>query len=278
MGKKTTLHEALELVGLTDTGLLREHNEDAIGFDNDLGFVILADGMGGYNAGEVASSIAIEEISRGLSDVISGTPLHAPQGETPWPMAHHILRNAIDMANAVIYTTARRDPRFAGMGTTLATGLFYDNRLLLAHVGDSRVYRYRDGVLAQLTRDHSLVQEQLDAGLIQPEEADESEFRNLVTRALGVESSVLAEMQEFHTLPNDLYLFCSDGLTDMLGTASIAAILAEQGNGLMSVACSLIEQANAAGGRDNISVILARVKKSFRANTSVLSRLAGWLR
>lgn len=273
-----SLRDALEMSGLTDTGRMREHNEDAISFDADLGFAILADGMGGYNAGEVASGIAVEEVSRALREVVAGTPLSAAEPGTVWPLSHRILRQAVEQANAVVHAISRRDARFSGMGTTLVAGLFYDNRLLLAHVGDSRCYRWRNGRLEQLTRDHSLVQEQVDAGLLHPDEAQESQYKNLVTRAVGVEPDVLVELQEYPAVPGDIYLFCSDGLSDMLDGASIEEILSDNEQGLMSAACSLVEQANEAGGLDNISVLLVRVRRDYRASRGLLNRLAGWLK
>lgn len=273
-----SLRDALEMVGLTDTGRMRDHNEDAISFDADLGVAILADGMGGYNAGEVASGIAVEEVARSLRDAIAGTPLHAEETGTVWPQAHRILRDAVEMANLVVHATSLRDARFSGMGTTLVAGIFYDNRVLLAHVGDSRCYRWRGGKFEQLTRDHSLVQEQIDAGLLAPEEAQASEYKNLVTRAIGVEAGVLVELQEYPAQADDLFLFCSDGLSDMLGAATMAEILSDNTQGLMSVACALIEQANEAGGLDNISVLLVRIRRDFRVNRGLLQRLAGWLK
>jgi len=272
------LRDALEMAGLTDTGRMREHNEDALSFDADLGFAILADGMGGYNAGEVASGIAVEEVARSLREAIAGTPLHAEETGTVWPQSHRILRQAIEQANASVHATSLRDARFYGMGTTLVAGVFYDNRLLLAHVGDSRCYRWRAGQTTQLTRDHSLVQEQIDAGLLSPSEAQASEYKNLVTRAVGVEADVLVELQEYPVQTGDLFLFCSDGLSDMLDPATIGEILSDNMQGLMNAACSLIEHANEAGGLDNISVLLVRVRRDYHANPSLLQRLASWLK
>lgn len=271
------LRDALEVVGLTDTGRFRDHNEDAIGFDPEMGFVILADGMGGYNAGEVASGITVEEMSAALRAGYSSINAFRRQDNEPWAVAYNLMRQSVELANAVVYTTAQRDPRFAGMGTTLVSGLFFDNKVLIAHVGDSRAYRWRDGVLAQLTRDHSFLQEQLDAGLILPEEAAVSQFKNLVTRAVGVEASVVPELQAFGALPGDVYLFCSDGLTDMLGPSVLSELLLEQSSSLMMTACSLVEHANEAGGLDNISVLLVKVRRDFRIPRGLWSRIMSWL-
>lgn len=275
MKKPYSLKGALDIVGLTDPGRVRERNEDAIAFDADLGFVILADGMGGYNAGEVASSIAVEEVGKVLSDVVASTPLHARSPSMPWPTSHTLMRSAVELANAAVYGAALRHVRYAGMGTTLVTGLFYDNKLLLAHVGDSRAYRFRDGEILQLTRDHSILQEQISAGLITPEEASESSYRNLVTRAVGTEPEVLAELQEYQTLPGDIYLFCSDGLSGMLDRAVLKNVLAKHKPGQILPVCELIDAANAAGGEDNISVILVRVMHDYRTSSCWLARFLG---
>jgi len=275
MKKPYSLNGALDIVGLTDTGKVREHNEDAMAFDTDLGFVILADGMGGYSAGEVASSIAVEEVCKVLGDVVATTPLHERSPSMPWPTSHTLMRSAVELANSAVYSTALRNVRYNGMGTTLVVGLFYDNKLLLAHVGDSRAYRFRDGELMQLTRDHSILQEQIAAGLITPEAASQSSFRNLVTRAVGTEPEVLAEIQEYQTLPQDIYLFCSDGLTNMLEHARLTEILATHKPGQVLPVCELVDAANTAGGTDNVSVVLVRVLHDYRTSRSWLARFFG---
>lgn len=272
------LRGALDMAGLSDPGLVRPHNEDALSFDADLGFVVLADGMGGYNAGEVASCVAVEEVTKVLRSVIANTPLHAKSPTMPWPTSYTLLRSAVELANAMIYSMSKRSPRYAGMGTTLVVGQFYDNRLLLAHVGDSRAYRFRNGVLLQLTRDHSIVQEQIAAGLITQEEANASELQNLVTRAVGIEPDILVELQEYRTLPGDVYLFCSDGLSGMLRHQDMTNILSEQNHSLLRPTCQLIDQANEAGGHDNISVVLVRVLHDYRANRNWFLRLLSLIR
>jgi protein phosphatase len=163
----------------------------------------------------------------------------------------------VDNANRAIFNAANSNPQYAGMGTTLVVALFRDNRLLVGHVGDSRAYRLRGGRLQQITRDHSLLQEQIDAGLITPEQAAFSANKNLVTRAVGVEDTVLLETHQHDVQPGDVYLLCSDGLSDMLDDDTIAQIL--QAQAPLDAACkALIEAANDAGGKDNISVILVR--------------------
>ena len=163
----------------------------------------------------------------------------------------------VDNANRAIFNAANANPQYAGMGTTLVVAVFRDSRLLLGHVGDSRGYRLRGGRLQQITRDHSLLQEQIDAGLITPEQAAFSANKNLVTRAVGVEDTVLLETHQHEVQPGDLYLMCSDGLSDMLDDAGIAQVL-QAHDSLEPSSQALIDAANDAGGKDNISVILVR--------------------
>jgi protein phosphatase len=165
----------------------------------------------------------------------------------------------VDNANRAIFNAANSNPQYTGMGTTLVLGVFRENRLLMGHVGDSRGYRLRAGKLTQITHDHSLLQEQIDSGLITPEQAAFSANKNLVTRAVGVEDTVLLETHLHEVLPGDVILLCSDGLSDMLDDAAIARLL-QASDALQEVAGGLIAAANEAGGRDNISVVLARAR------------------
>ncbi|SMC18046.1 protein phosphatase [Andreprevotia lacus DSM 23236] len=271
------LTQALDITGLTDSGQVREHNEDAIGFDAADGFVVLADGMGGYNAGEVASGIAVEVIAHLLREMLlKNAPERALQAHGQ-PAAYDMLEHAVRQANASIYGTAQSQPQCAGMGTTVVVGLYFDNRVLVAHVGDSRLYRLRGGALEQITRDHSLLQEQLDSGLITAEEARHSANRNLVTRAVGIDPDVAVDLSEFETQPGDLYLFCSDGLSDMLEDGDIADTLNTLRANLPLAAEQLVQMANDAGGRDNISVVLVGIKRDYPAQSGLWSRLTSWL-
>ena len=260
-----SLTDALEMVGTTDVGQVRSHNEDALLLDPELGIVVLADGMGGYNAGEVASGIAVDTV---------GETLRAELGAiAPQTVAHDMLDLAIRRANSVIFDAAGSNPSCAGMGTTLVCALFFDNRLVCGHVGDSRLYRWRAGQLQQLSHDHSLLQEEIDAGLIRPEEARHLPYRNLVTRAVGVEAGVEPEIHEYAAQPGDLYLFCSDGLTDMVEDPRIGEILAA-GDDLQQAAQALVNEANANGGRDNITVALVGIRRDYAAKRGWISRLA----
>ena len=252
----------------TDPGLARDNNEDSVSFDAPTQLGVLADGMGGYNAGEVASGMATafirSEMSRWLDQ--AGKAANARE-------VRRALEICVDNANRSIFNAANSNPQYAGMGTTLVMGVYHDNRLMLAHIGDSRCYRLRADELTQITKDHSLLQEQMDAGLITPEQAATSLNKNLVTRALGVEDTVLLEVNEHRVESGDLYLMCSDGLSDMINDEAIAAILRAD-ESMEIKAQSLIAAANEAGGRDNISVLLIQAQEGA-AKRGLMSRLLG---
>ncbi len=243
----------------TDTGRSRSNNEDSVAVEAKTGVVVLADGMGGYNAGEVASGMATSQILDDLNRWLSEAAATASDGEV-----RRAMTLCVDAANRAIHQAANDDARQAGMGTTLVMGVFRGSRLLLGHVGDSRAYRMRAGVLRQITRDHSLLQEQIDAGLISSVQAASAAHKNLVTRAVGVEAEVQLELHGHDVLPADLYLFCSDGLTDMVDDAAIERLLGEPGS-LAASAAALVQAANEAGGKDNISVILVRAMAAAAA-------------
>lgn len=260
-----TLSDALEIVLRTDTGRVREHNEDAVFANPHLGFVVLADGMGGYNAGEVASSMATTRLASELESALAARAPHATDGPGGEAFAGQCLRDAVADANAAIFQAAQDEAGYAGMGTTLVAALFFDDRVAVAHVGDSRLYRLRDGTLNLLTHDHSLLQEQIDSGLLSAEEARHSLNRNLVTRALGVDPLVEVDLAEHLVLPDDLYLLCSDGLNDMVPDEEIALALQTLSGHLELAATQLVEMANDQGGRDNVSVILVKVRQAYPA-------------
>lgn len=252
----------------TDPGLTRDNNEDAVVFDPATRLCILADGMGGYNAGEVASSMATAFLKSELGRWLSEAGRQASTKEV-----RRAMEICVENANHSIFNAANSNPQYTGMGTTLVFGVFQDVYLLLGHIGDSRCYRLRGQVFQQITKDHSLRQEQLDAGLITPEQALVSVNRNLVTRALGVEDSVMVDVGEHRLEAGDIYLMCSDGLSDMVADESIAAILLADGT-LEQKAAQLIAAANEAGGYDNISVLLALAQEDL-ARRGLLSRMLG---
>jgi PPM family protein phosphatase len=241
-----------EIHAKTDTGRARENNEDSVSFDAGTNLTILADGMGGYNAGEVASGMATTFIKSEMSRWLTQAGKSANNKEL-----RRAIEICVDNANRSIFNAANSNPQYVGMGTTLVVGVFQGERAMLGHIGDSRCYRLRNRELLQITKDHSLLQEQLDAGLITPEQAEMSSNKNLVTRALGVEDTVMTEINEHRIEPGDLYILCSDGLSDMVADSQICQIAADNTD-LNAMGEQLIDAANAAGGRDNISVILIR--------------------
>lgn len=247
-----TLH--LDYFSVIDTGRARSNNEDVVQVDEALALAVLADGMGGYQAGEVASDMAAttmrEHMTQWLAD--PGAPRLAAD------TAQALMRSAQE-ANRKVFEAANSKPEWAGMGTTLVAAMVMNDRLWIGHIGDSRAYRLRGERLEQLSRDHSLLQEQLDAGLITPEDAAKSVHRNLVTRAVGVEPEVLLEVREHDIQAGDLLLLCSDGLSDMLPDARIEAVMCAESE-LEAMGRALVQAANDAGGRDNIAVILVRAK------------------
>lgn len=257
-----------EFFSQTDPGLLRDNNEDAVTFDPDTRLVVLADGMGGYNAGEIAANMATTFIKTELMRWLAEVGRRAGAKEVK-----RAMEICVDNANRSIFNSANSNAQYTGMGTTLVMAIFQDARVIVGHVGDSRCYLFRSSELYQITRDHSLLQEQLDAGLITPEEAAVSLNKNLVTRALGVEDSVLLEAHEHPVEPEDVYLLCSDGLTDMVSDAQIAQILAID-EPLNLRAKRLVDTANANGGRDNITVLLVYAH-AMGKKRGFMSRLLG---
>ena len=273
-----SLSGKLKFAEITDTGKVREHNEDAIGSDVDYGLMVLADGMGGYNAGEVASGIAVQTISELATEGADREHRHEVDPATGLMRQTIVLRDAVTRANKIIFQTAQSQTHCEGMGTTLVAAMFYDNKVSMAHVGDSRAYRLRGTKFEQLTLDHSLLQELVDRGFYSEEEAQRSTNRNYVTRALGVEPTVEVEVQEFDVLPNDVILLCSDGLPDMVEDEDIHLTISTFNASLDVVGQQLVKLSNEHGGRDNVSVILAQVLDTFAAKRSLLFHIANLFR
>jgi len=210
--------------------------------------------MGGYNAGEVASTMATEFIK---SELVHWLSLDAQRADLK--RIERAIEMCADEANLSIMNAAIANPHYAGMGTTLVVGVFQGGHLLLGHIGDSRCYRLRKGKLTQLTRDHSMLQEQIDLGLLTIEQAAGAPGRNLLTRALGVEKTTRIEIHGHHVHDADLYLLCSDGLSDMVTDQDIASLLNSDAD-LPDIASTLVARAIANGGRDNVSVLLVRAQ------------------
>lgn len=270
------LTEALEIVSMTDPGQVRDHNEDCVETRPEAGIVVLADGMGGYNAGEVASGMATSLIASGLAQLWKPGSFAGLDREAIKAQAEKLIQEQVHLTNTAIFEAAKKDVQCAGMGTTLVVGLFYDNFLTVGHIGDSRLYRLRKETLEQITRDHSLLQEQIDSGLISKEDARQSHNKNLVTRALGIDAEVEAEIHSYDTRVGDVYLLCSDGLNDMIDDDEIQMTLIALKANLEVTAQQLIQSANDAGGRDNVSVMLIKIKSDFTARKGLLNRVKGW--
>ncbi len=248
----------IDAFGLTDVGQVREHNEDSIDWDTERGMFILADGMGGHNAGEVASALAIESIKHALYDVLTPEIISSEIVDY-----NDALYEAITYANTEIFEQALENTEYAGMGTTLVMCLIQNNNVLIANVGDSRMYVNNDNTIKQLTTDHSLVQEMVDNGYLSEEEAYSAVSRNLITRALGISEEVDVDLIEHEIQRGDVFLLCSDGLSDLVLDEEISAILKENIGDLNEAARLLVAAANAKGGKDNISVILMTMRTAF---------------
>ncbi len=226
---------------ITDRGRKRPSNEDSFAYSAEHGVYVVCDGMGGAAAGEVASSIAVGEVLRVLS-----------ARSVPMPA---LAEEAVNTANEAVFTRSQRNPQLAGMGTTMVALAALDREAWVVNVGDSRCYRLREGVLEQLTLDHSLVEEQVRLGRMTPSDALRSPMRNVITRALGTQSSVTPDCFQMETLPGDLFLLCSDGLTREISDEVIQALLAAD-DSLEERARRLVGAAKEAGGNDNITCIL----------------------
>ncbi|WP_303901456.1 Stp1/IreP family PP2C-type Ser/Thr phosphatase [Thiohalomonas denitrificans] len=235
--------------GTTDPGLCRERNEDAVAWSTEQGWALVADGMGGHQAGEVASELVVAT----ARELLDGRSSHDIK---------RLLRRAVTEANRRIHVRATVDEHHRGMGATVVLARFTPRRLVVAHVGDSRLYRLREGDLVQLTRDHSLVQELVDDGMLTAEEARHSPHRNVITRAVGHQRTVEVEVISHHSRPGDRILLCSDGLTDLVNDDGLAACL-DSAAPPENVANALMELANQAGGNDNIAALVADIQPSF---------------
>jgi len=232
---------------VTDRGRKRPSNEDAFGFSVEAGVYVVCDGMGGAAAGEIASTLAVDEVFRLLSQ-------RGENNETPLLTA---AEEAICAANEAIYSRAQRNRRLSGMGTTLVAIAAEERRVWVLNIGDSRCYRLRDGRLEQLTQDHSLVEEQVRMGRMTHGEALRSPLRNVITRALGTQCQVTPDVFEFEAEPGDLFLLCSDGLTRELPDTVIQSQLSQE-LPLSVLSSRLVEAAKKAGGHDNITCLLVR--------------------
>ncbi|MBT5241647.1 MAG: Stp1/IreP family PP2C-type Ser/Thr phosphatase [Rhodospirillaceae bacterium] len=260
----------IEVANISDTGQKRPHNEDSAVTDTSLGLAVVADGMGGYKAGEVASAIAAQLIHDAIGANFKDLHKGAVDPASGLTNASVVLRDAVSHANSEVFRTAQEVPQCQGMGTTVVVVLYHGDKVSIAHVGDSRVYRLRGEEFVQVTRDHSLIQELIDRGFFTPEEAAENTPKNLVTRALGIELNVEVDVQEQDVVEGEIYLLCSDGLNDMVDDEEIHLTLSKYSANLAEAAQELIRLANEKGGKDNVSVVLVRPQKSAGASSSGL--------
>jgi protein phosphatase len=262
----------LKVAGLTDPGKVRKNNEDNYWVDEELGLLIVADGMGGHAAGEVASQMAVdvirEQVAQGLKTgkipAVGQKPIHLSQRA-------HLLTSALHMANEMIFTAAERQADKKGMGTTIVAALVEEKSFAVAHVGDSRLYLFRGGKLRQITRDHSLVAEQVAKGLMTEAEAEKSEIKNVLTRALGISPSVEVDADEYPLKPDDVLLLCSDGLCRMAEDAVIEDAMSRL-NSPSDMCNNLVRLAVDRGGKDNVTVVTGKMERS-----GLLEKISGRL-
>ncbi len=247
----------IEARGITDVGQRRDHNEDAYLVDDALGLYIVADGMGGHAGGGTASKLAVETIQSVVREArqsqpdLFGAASHPDESAIP-----DLLRHAVEEACAVIFRAAQAEPELAGMGTTSTAALLDGRTAYVAHVGDSRCYLLRDGRIYQVSEDHSLVNEQLKAGAISPDEAKHSRFKNIITRSVGFEQQVQVDLMGVELEKDDALVICCDGLSNLVDDPEILAIVSESTIDLAPG--RLVALANDRGGDDNITVIVIR--------------------
>jgi protein phosphatase len=263
----------IEVAAVTDVGNVRQYNEDSIAVDAENGILALADGMGGHRAGEVASRMATDVLVADLAAATAGMrPDTGPRGTI------FALESSINRANEAIFAAGRADAKYGGMGTTLALAVFRDDRVTWAHVGDSRIYRVRGARMRLLTRDDSLLRDQVELGVISAEEASQSHNRSLVTRALGIGEKVVPHVADDAAVPGDIYVLCSDGLNDLVEDTDIELIVGALQANLPLAARQLVQAAKDNGGFDNVSVILARVRKPEVAERrGWFARFVAWI-
>lgn len=266
----------IEVHALTHAGAKRSHNEDAVFGDADLGLAVVADGMGGYKGGEVASALAVNTVKGELEGALERQRRQDSETESQFSPESRAVREVLEASNHIIFNTSQSQPQYGGMGTTVVLILFYDQRVTVAHVGDSRLYRLRNDELELMTVDHTLLQELIARGFYTAEEARQSQNKNLVTRALGIEEEVEIDIQEDIALPDDIYLLCSDGLNDMVEDRDIYLTLKRYNDDLGQAVAELVQQANNNGGKDNVSVVIARPPQTAHSSRNWVDKIVDW--
>lgn len=262
----------LEVASLSDRGRVRSLNEDAAAADREHGIAVVADGMGGHRSGDVASRMALDIVMERLPARVRQFRAGARR-----PMPLQFAEQVVGEANRAIHAAALEQTGCRGMGTTLALALFHGRRVALLHVGDSRIYRLRDGRLQLLTRDDSLLSDQVELGLIAAQEASDSRNRHLVTQALGIARNVPTHLHEEDVHSGDVFLLCTDGLSDIVDDSDIELIVDALKTNLALAASHLVQLANDNGGYDNITVALVRALEPAAGRPGWLGRLFGWL-
>ena len=247
-----------EVASLSDAGRVRTLNEDGVAVDGERGFAVVTDGMGGHRAGDLASRLALESMARLLDQADALSPEWA--------------RMAVAEANQIVHSTAQKQAVHTGMGSTLAMAACNGDRIILAHVGDSRIYRLSGGQLELLTRDDSVLNDQIEMGLIEADDAGDSRNRHFVTQALGISAQVAAHVREEVLHDGDVYLLCTDGLNDLVSDADIETIIDALKTNLPLTATHLVQLANDSGGYDNVTVALLQVRDATSSNGQ-----GGWL-
>jgi len=237
--------------GKSDVGLRRSNNEDSFLIIPEAGVFCIGDGMGGAAAGEVASRIFVDTVIEIFQNA-------TVQSEDE---ALELLKKTFRSSNERIFQESKEKPEYNGMGCTAELAFFYNEKYLLGHVGDSRSYLFRQGKLRQITRDHSLVQNQIDQGIITPTDAKKHSLRNVILKAVGISEILEVDIIRGKTLPEDIFLLCSDGLTDMIDDNSIQHVLSPLSIAIDQKVDKLIELAKASGGHDNVTVILCKIKE-----------------
>lgn len=245
-------------VGISDLGLVRQNNEDSWGELSKYNFYVIADGMGGHQAGEVAAKETVSRLCKEMSKVLDDVDEDYSLDEV-----RHLVMDTIEVVNRQVFQMGRKDPDLRGMGTTLCCLLFHPKGVIYAHVGDSRIYRYRNHKLQQLTKDHSLVRELVELGQLNERQAGDFLYRNIITKAIGTESHVVPSARVSDLKNGDVYLMCTDGLSDPVSVQEIEELINNTTN-LPELATALVNTAKEKGGFDNITLVLARVTKDER--------------
>lgn len=261
VGQSSAPPLAIFSAGLTDVGRKRTHNEDSYLIDDEMQLFVVADGMGGHAGGGTASRIAVETIDRELRKAHeSNSAPFAAIGPLQDSLLPEVIRNAVEQACLAIFQAAQEDARLAGMGTTVISLMIKGNQAFLAHVGDSRAYLLRGDLIQQVSEDHSLVNEQIKAGMITPEEAKHSRYKNIITRSVGFEEEVQVDVMGLVVEPGDLFILCSDGLANMLEDKDLLDLARH--SKVEDLPKKLVEVANERGGDDNITVVVVQAQQA----------------